>query len=198
MKFSNVLILSLAASSLLNACSTEDSTKVSNSLTAPYLTAADNAKYDGKNLADKIQRMIRKQILKSKVYVTVTNDNVLLVGQVKTASDIEQATAIAKSIPSTKKVFNYLTVNANPKLNTDSSLADEIREHFEKQIDIQGHAVTVVVCDGVVYLLGTNLGNLTAAEETSKGIYSLDGVDKVVYLIQKGPRDYYVKSIQED
>jgi osmotically-inducible protein OsmY len=194
MKFNFIFILlQFATAMLFNACSTQDTTKVANNLTAPYLTATDNQQYDDENLRHKLEVKLKDQIDQGEIYVMVTNNDVLLVGQVKTKDEIELATAIAKSIPSTNKVFNYLTISANPKLNLDFSTAKLISKRLKKQIDIQGNAIKVLAGDNVVYLMGTNIGNLNATAAAIKGLHSLDGVDKVVNLIQKGPEDYYVE-----
>jgi osmotically-inducible protein OsmY len=115
---------------------------------------------------------------------------VLLVGQVASNTDKATAETICKKWPSTQKIFNYLTVNAQPSLNMNSSITSDAKKRISMQYDIEPTAITVTTVDNVVYIMGTNIGNLSALDEAIKGIYSISNVNKVVNLEQKGSADY--------
>ncbi|MBX9865937.1 MAG: BON domain-containing protein [Burkholderiales bacterium] len=175
---------------LATACSTEASFKVDAALTAPYITDSENQRDDGQALAERLDDVLDAQIPTNKIKVVVDHYNVLLVGQVASNTDKATAETICKKWPSTQKIFNYLTVNAQPSLNMNSSITSEATKRISMQYDIEPTAITVTTVDNVVYIMGTNIGNLSALDEAIKGIYSISKVNKVVNLEQKGSADY--------
>lgn len=175
----------------LAGCSTNPTTKISDQLTSPYLTNLDNQRTDDKMLRNKLQDQLDDEIKNSAIKVVVDHDNVLLVGQVASQSDSSQATVLCKQSPSINKVFNYLTVAAKPSLSINSSINNDAQGRLDTQIDIQGKRLTVITVDHVVYIMGTNIGNLTSLDYAIKGINNIEGVNKVVNLVQKGNFDYY-------
>lgn len=189
-KFKYLLALITGLSLLLTACSTEASFKVNADLTAPYITDVENQRNDDLALASRLQDLLKSQIPTSKLRVLVDHYNVLLVGQVASNTDKATAESICKKWPSTQKIFNYLTVAAQPSLNISSSITNEAVRRVDMQYDIDTKALTIITVDNVVYLMGTNVGNLTALNDIIKGIYSIDDVNKVVNLEQRGPSDY--------
>lgn len=189
-KFKYLLALITGLSLLLTACSTEASFKVNADLTAPYITDVENQRNDDLALASRLQDLLKSQIPTSKLRVLVDHYNVLLVGQVASNTDKATAESICKKWPSTQKIFNYLTVAAQPSLNISSSITNEAVRRVDMQYDIDTKALTIITVDNVVYLMGTNVGNLTALSDIIKGIYSIDDVNKVVNLEQRGPSDY--------
>lgn len=175
----------------LAGCSTNPTTKISDQLTSPYLTNLDNQRTDDKMLRNKLQDQLDDEIKNSAIKVVVDHDNVLLVGQVASQSDSSQATVLSKQSSSVNKVFNYLTVAAKPSLSINSSINSDAQDRLDTQIDIQGKRLTVITVDHVVYIMGTNIGNLTSLDYAIKGINNIEGVNKVVNLVQKGNFDYY-------
>ncbi len=175
----------------LAGCSTNPTTKISDQLTSPYLTNLDNQRTDDKMLRNKLQDQLDDEIKNSAIKVVVDHDNVLLVGQVASQSDSNQATVLCKQSSSVNKVFNYLTVAAKPSLNINSSVNNDAQDRLDTQIDIQGKRLTVITVDHVVYIMGTNIGNLTSLDYAIKGINNIEGVNQVVNLVQKGNFDYY-------
>ena len=175
----------------LAGCSTNPTTKISDQLTSPYLTNLDNQRTDDKMLRNKLQDQLDDEIKNSAIKVVVDHDNVLLVGQVASQSDSNQATVLCKQSSSVNKVFNYLTVAAKPSLNINSSVNNDAQDQLDTQIDIQGKRLTVITVDHVVYIMGTNIGNLTSLDYAIKGINNIEGVNQVVNLVQKGNFDYY-------
>ena len=175
---------------LATGCSTEAPFKVNASLTAPYITDSENQKDDGQALSERLDDVLDAQIPTNKIKVVVDHYNVLLVGQVASNTDKATAETICKKWPSTQKIFNYLTVNAQPSLNMNSSITSDATKRISMQYDIEPTAITVTTVDNVVYIMGTNIGNLSALDEAIKGIYSISNVNKVVNLEQKGSADY--------
>lgn len=182
--------MAIGLSALSTGCSTEASFKVNAALTAPYITNVENQRDDDLALASRLDDILGSQIPTSKIFVIVNNYNVLLVGQVASNTDKATAESICKKWPTTNLVFNYLTVSAKPELNTSSSITHEAMKRVDMQYDIDSKAIIMTTVDNVVYMMGTNVGNLTALNEVIKGIYSIDNVNKVVNLEQKGPADY--------
>ncbi len=186
----HLLVLLAGLSVFVTGCSTEASFKVNADLTAPYITDVENQRSDDLALASRLEEVLRSQIPTSKLKVVADHYNVLLVGQVASNTDKATAESICKKWPSTQKIFNYLTVAAQPSLNTNSSISKEAMRRVDMQYDVDSNAIIITTVDNVVYLMGTNVGNLTALNDIIKGIYSIDDVNKVVNLEQKGPSDY--------
>ena len=181
------------------SCSTQAVYKVSSELTAPYYTDADNQAKDDKDLQDKLKAMYKAQIPGNAIDVTAYSGEVLLVGQVPSSNDKARAAAIAKQIPYVKQIDNYLTINANkPVLNSNSSLADKAMARIKSQSDIDAQYVRVNAVDGVVYIMGSNLGNLTALNKAINGIYAMNGVNKVINLVKPGDKDYTESDVYVD
>ncbi len=186
----HLLVLLTGLSVFVTGCSTEASFKVNADLTAPYITDVENQRSDDLALASRLEEVLKSQIPTSKLKVVADHYNVLLVGQVASNTDKATAESICKKWPSTQKIFNYLTVAPQPSLNTNSSISKEAMRRVDMQYDVDSNAIIITTVDNVVYLMGTNVGNLTALNDIIKGIYSIDDVNKVVNLEQKGPSDY--------
>jgi osmotically-inducible protein OsmY len=172
------------------ACSTNPTTKISDQLTSPYITNLDNQKADDISLKNNLQDKLDDAIPNNAIKVVTDHFNVLLVGQVATQTDKDQASVICKQFPGIKKVFNYLTVTMKPSLHVNSSITKDAVARLDHQNDIRGKMLTVVTVEDVVYIMGTNIGNLTALGAAINGIYTIDGVKKVVNLEQPGDVDY--------
>ena len=190
MKLARLSLVLGIGSLLLWGCSTIASVKVSDQLTSPYITNADNQHADDQTLRNRLQDNLDDAISSNAIRVVVDNNNVLLVGQVSSQSDKDQATVECKKHPAVTKVFNYLTIAAKPSLNINSSITKESVARLARQNDIRGKYVNIITVDHIVYVMGTNVGNLTALQTAIDGIYSIDGVKKVVNLEQPGNFDY--------
>ncbi len=191
MKIGNILLICLASILLISGCSTEASVKVSDQLTAPYITDTDHQREDDTALEDKIKQLLADQVPGNKVKAMVLNYDVLLVGQVATNADKDKVANIVKGLPSPKKVFNYINVASKPVLNTSSTITTEAMTRLETQNNINGNSMKAITVDNIVYLMGTNIGDLSALNTAIEGIYSIPGVKKIVNLVQPGDRDYY-------
>lgn len=188
------IVLNLLIVVLMYGCSTEASVKVSNQLTSPYITDTDHQRQDDTALEQKIERLFTKHLIGDEIQPVVLNYDVLLVGQVSSNADRSKAVRMVKNLPSPKHVFNYIKVAAKPKLNTNSKINEQAVDRLETQNNINGKAMKVITVDNVVYLMGTNLGDLTALNTAINGIYSIPGVRKVINLVQPGDQDYYSKT----
>lgn len=177
----------------LFACSTESSFKVNQELTSPYITQAQAQHDNDKDLATRLGNVLSKQFPLSKIKVVVNNNDVLLVGQVKSNSDSIQAESVCKKWPGTEKVFNYLTLSDKPTLNTSSFMASDAQEKVKGFFDINFEVMDFIAVDNVIYIMGTNVGNLTALDTAIERMYSIPKVTKVVNLEQRGEDDYDVQ-----
>lgn len=199
MRVTSSLITILISMLTITSCSTQAAYKVSSELTAPYYTDADNQAKDDKDLQNKLKSLYKTQIPGNAIDITAYSGEVLLVGQVPSSSDKTRAAAIAKQIPYVKSVDNYLTINANkPVLNSNSSLASRALARIKSQSDIDAQYVRVNAVDGVVYIMGSNLGNLTALNKAINGIYAMEGVTQVVNLVKPGDKDYTESDVYVD
>ena len=175
---------------LLNGCATSAPAKVSQLLDAPYATDSENQKSDDLALKHKLQDMLDAQLVGNDIRVVVTFSNVLLVGQVVSDKIKDQASAIAKTLPNVKKVLNYLSINSMPSFNSSSSISNLATERIGLQQDVYAANLTLITVDGVIYIMGSNIGSLSALNIAAQSLYSLEKVTKVVNLIQKSTQDY--------
>ncbi|MEN9946553.1 MAG: hypothetical protein RLZZ293_939 [Pseudomonadota bacterium] len=174
----------------LVACSTQDATRVSDNLTAPYLTDSDNQRNDDIALENRLERELNKLNSHNKIKLVVTNSNVLLVGQVVTEEQKSSIQHLIEEMPNVKQIFNYLTVTINPKLNENNSINKQAIHRVNMQNDIIAKNLKIITVDNIVYIMGSNVGNLTSLDLAVNGIYSIHDVKKVVNLEQKGHLDY--------
>lgn len=182
-----ILVTSLVAATCLSSCGTPPSYA---DLTPTYSTSAENVRNDNSNLGVKLQNKITEYYPGSKVKVYADNFSVLILGQVKTTNIKNEVTALVKSEPNVKDVWNYLTVNPKPKFSMDSGLTDKVHERIASEKNINPDNIVAEAADGVVYLMGSNIGNLTYLDRAIRGIYAIDGVSKVINLTRIGPDDY--------
>ena len=189
-------LLGLVSSLLANGCAsnaTDAASKADKIIDAPYASDADNQRTDDQALKHKLQDTLDAQLKGSDIRVCVNGSNVLLLGQTLSADTKNQAETLAKSLPNVKKVFNYLTINMQPSLNTSSSISSQALDRIGMQKGIYSQSLQITTVDGVVYIMGSNVGNLTALETAIQGVYSIERVNKVVNLVQKGDQDYYTR-----
>jgi osmotically-inducible protein OsmY len=174
-------------------CSTEGSYKASEQLTAPYITEAQTQKENDDALAKRLNNVLNDQLKPSAIKVVVNDYYVLLVGQVASNGDKLQAETICKRWPGTKTVYNYLTIAIPPQIpsvNLTSSLSKDVMVKIKEKYDLNPDNISVTTVDGVVYLLGSNVGNLTTFNSVITSIYTLPKVTKVVNLERSGDLDY--------
>lgn len=191
MKNLKKLMLAMSVVSVIS-CSTEASYKVNSELTSPYTTAAQTRIINDKALEKRLNSVLSNQIKPSDLKVVVNFNNVLLVGQVANQADSLNAENIVKKWPGTNLVFNYLTINPQPSSVFSSSISSQSMQKIKDNFDLNPDNIAITTADGVVYIMGTNVGNLTALNTVVDGIYSISGVRKVVNLEQKSDLDYLV------
>lgn len=189
MKQVKLIVIACITVSLF-ACSTEASFKASQQLTSPYITKAQAQRDNDSDLADRLNKILSDQVPTNRLKVVVNNNDVLLVGQVQSQNDSLQAESICKKWPGTDKVFNYLTVNDNPGLHTSYFMASDAKSKASAFYDVNVENMDFVAVDNVIYVLGTNIGNLTSLNTAIERMYNIPNVTKVVNLEQDGADDY--------
>lgn len=157
----------------------------------PFTSNAQTSALDNQNYQEKLQKMVDTKFPHASIKVTSSHFNVLIAGQV--ASKYTK-NAIVKFIGQQDfvcKVYDYTTITSHPSYSTSSSVVSDVQLRLYKEPDISSDRITVTYVDGVVYLMGTNLGNLTHYALAIKGIYTIKGVHRVVDLVVPGKQDYY-------
>lgn len=110
---------------------------------------------------------------------------ILLVGQVPTEDDKTKIYNAVQSIPSQKGVWNYLTVEKNQsfgQVTKDSYITSSAKTTLIGQSGVNANNMKVVTCNGVVYLMGENVGKSYDVEAAVKNISKSSDVKKVVTL----------------
>lgn len=93
----------------------------------------------------------------SHIVVTSFNQNVLLAGEVSSASLSKKAESVATSVPNVKRVYNELTIGAPTSLSQrskDSWITSQIRAKMLTKKNLESGSIRVVTEDSVVYLMG--------------------------------------------
>lgn len=190
-----LIIASLLAGVI--GCSTEGSYKASEQLTAPYITEAQTQKENDDALAKRLNNVLGDQLKPSAIKVVVKDYYVLLVGQVASNGDKLQAETICKRWPGTKTIYNYLTIAIPPQppsVNLSSSISKDVMNKIKEKYDLNPDNISVTTVDGVVYLMGSNIGNLTTFNNVITSLYTIPKVTKVVNLERSGDLDYATKN----
>jgi osmotically-inducible protein OsmY len=175
-----LLILSLG----LQGCSSLLSATSDGPIQEDYGKRTLGAYFEDQNIETKAEVNLRKSsdaLKKSRIRVKSFNGVVLLVGQVSNEPLRRQASEIVSKIQKVRRIHNELSIAGpiNPLVkSSDSWLATKIRSRlaFTKQID--SDRVTVIVENGVVYLMG-----LVTREEASRVVAATQkshGVQKIV------------------
>jgi hypothetical protein len=125
------------------------------------------------------------------VRVVSNHFNVLIVGQVDSRTTQVALEKFVKRQLEVRKVFDYTTISAKPDLKYSSSLTSDAQDRIATEYNIAPDKVTVIAVDGVVYVMGANIGDLTSLKEALNGVAAMKKVRKVVNLVQPGKEDYY-------
>ena len=85
----------------------------------------------------------------------------------------------------TRQIWDYTTIQPEPKLNYNSKIADKAQDRLNTEYNVTNDNVTAVAIDNVVYILGAiNIANKVNLDNAMPGVYAIDGVIKVVSLVQ--------------
>ncbi|MDN5844263.1 MAG: BON domain-containing protein [Alcaligenaceae bacterium] len=127
---------------------------------------------------------------KARVLATAYAGRVLLVGDVPTEADRQQAEAITKTIPKVQKIDNYIRVGDITPLSVrtnDTWLTSLVKAEMVKTKEVPSRTIKITTERGVVYLMG----KVTGEEGQRAGIVasSVKGVNKVVKLFQTVSRE---------
>lgn len=149
-------------------------------------TTASTSFFENQSLENSAQDVLGKYYPKGNFSVVAYDDNVLLLGQIPTQADKDDATTRIKSLPKVANVWNYLEVGKNEGIGqstTDAYLTTAAKSRLVAQKDVNTDNIKVVTENGTVYLLGKNAGNSIQVNGAVDGIKSINGVKAVVSLI---------------
>ena len=166
------------------------STPAYDNLNVSYTTNRENLNTDNANLTKKLSDKIKAIYPDAQIKIDANDFNVLILGQVKSSKIKDRITDLAENERNVKDVWNYLTVNPRPHFAINSSLIDKVEARLLLEKNINPQNVMIEAVGGTVYLIGTNIGNLTYFDRAIRGIYSLEGVDTVINLTIPGSEDY--------
>ncbi|MCC2625368.1 MAG: hypothetical protein K0R14_1241 [Burkholderiales bacterium] len=157
----------------------------------PFPTNTENQEMDNKLYSKKIQKMVDKKFPKADLKIVADHFNVLVAGQVESQKTKDDVVALVRSLKDIRDVYDYTTITANPSYNGSSSIESDVKDRLSQEPNIADAKISVTYVDSVVYLMGTNVGDMTHLARAIKGIYAMEGVKKVVNLIKPGKSDYY-------
>ena len=146
------------------------------------------ATLEDNKIATKISDQIRYQAKASDdnhIDVTVFNHVVLLTGQTTSAAWRNDVEAIAKSVPSVKRVYNQISIqgpSSSLTRTSDAWITTKIKTQMLATTDLKSSDIKVVTEDGSVYLMGTV--SKTQAEIAVDIARQVSGVQRVVKVFQ--------------
>jgi osmotically-inducible protein OsmY len=156
----------------------------------PFTSNAETQEIDNSLYAKKLQKLVDKEFPKADLKIASDHFNILIVGQVDSQGTKEAVVELIKKQQAVREVFDYTTITENPSYDSSSSIVYKVQERLSKEPDIISKRITVIYADGVIYLMGTNIGDLSHLARAIKGIYVIEGVTKVVNLVIPGRSDY--------
>ncbi|MCC2644954.1 MAG: hypothetical protein K0R49_1187 [Burkholderiales bacterium] len=180
------LILLCLASVCITSCQSYFYSKVPE----PFTSNAETQEIDNSLYAKKLQKLVDKEFPKADLKIASDHFNILIVGQVDSQGTKEAVVELIKKQQAVREVFDYTTITENPSYDSSSSIVYKVQERLSKEPDIISKRITVIYADGVIYLMGTNIGDLSHLARAIKGIYVIEGVTKVVNLVIPGRSDY--------
>jgi osmotically-inducible protein OsmY len=157
----------------------------------PFTTNAETQDIDNRAYSEKIQKMVDKKFPKADIKIVADHFNVLVAGQVESQKTKDDVVALVKAGKNIRDVYDYTTITAKPSYNGSSSIESDVKERLNQEPDLADARISVTYIDSVVYLMGTNIGDMTHLARAIKGIYAMEGVKKVVNLVKPGKLDYY-------
>lgn len=185
-KFTNIC-LSLSAAVLLTACPSSYYSQIPE----PFNSNHQNQLADSDHYETKLQDLVDKKFASiAKVKVVVNHFNVLVVGQVNSKDTQENLDAFIKRQTDTREFWDYTEVALKPSLKEDTGLAKKVTERLSDEQDINLDDISITVVDGIVYILGTNFGDVTHLTFAIRGVYAIEGVQGVVNLAKPGSGDF--------
>ncbi len=181
MSFKKTLLNLVCVSVLLAGCAQEYAAIMN----LPDTGRTDNQLEDDMNFSQKLQNLVNQQDPLAKVKIVSDHFNVLIVGQVSTEEEKTQIVNLIKRQAITKQVWDYTTIHAKPQLNLDPTIAHKAQDRVDTEYNITQDHVQAVTADNVVYLMGeVNIAHTTNLKDAMPGVYAIEGVTKVVSLVQ--------------
>lgn len=187
----NLIIMGLAAV-MITSCQSYFYSKVPE----PFTSNVETQEIDNSIYAKKLQKMVDKKFTNADIKIASDHFNVLVAGQVESQGTKDAVVALIKQQKVVREVFDYTTITEHPSYNNCSSIASKTEDRLSKEPDIISTRIDVVCVDSVVYLMGTNIGDMTHLNRAIKGIYVMEGVKKVVNLVRPGRSDYSSGRVQ--
>lgn len=118
------------------------------------------------------------------ISIATFNKDVLITGQIPSASEKEDVTKIVNEIPNVKKVYNLAQIGVPSSAITrvsDSWITAKIKSRLIATEDIEPDKIKVVTENGTVYLMGIVMAD--QADTAVDIARSTDGVQSVVKIL---------------
>src|SRR6185437_3103273 len=157
----------------------------------PFTSNAETQAIDNKTFSKKLQKMVDKKFPDADLKIVSDHFNVLIAGQVESQKTKDAVVAVIKKQKYIRDVYDYTTITDKPSYNGSSSTESDAIDRLNEEQDIDSTNMKVVYVDSVIYLMGSNIGDLTHLNRAIRGIYTIGGVKKVVNLVKPGKYDYY-------
>ena len=146
------------------------------------------ARADDQSLEHKVNQVLSDQLVKGNFTVASYGHEVLLTGQVATHKDRTKAMTAVMNTTGVNKVWNYLSVGASEDagdIANDAYLTTAAKSRLIAQKDVNTNNIKLVTSNGVVYLLGKDVGKPDQIQAAIVSIKGINKVRKVVNLIGK-------------
>lgn len=183
-KLNQLLILGCAALTFAGCATSSEQSE--NSTNPTKASSTNTSFFENQSLENSAEDVLNTYYPKGNFSVVAYDNNVLLLGQIPTQADKDDATTRIKALPKVTNVWNYLEVGKNQGIGqstTDAYLTTAAKSRLVAQKNVNTNNIKVVTENGTVYLLGKNAGNSVQVNGAAEGIKNIDGVKGVVNLI---------------
>ena len=176
------LIHCICVNLMLTGCAMSDYSTI---MDTPNLGPTHNQNADDTNFSKKLQILVKEQIPGAKVMLVSDHFNILIAGQEPNTETQEKVIALIKRQAITRQVWDYTTIQPEPKLHYNSKITEKAQDRLNTEYNITQDTVTAVAIDSVVYIMGeVNIANKVNMNDAMPGVYAIEGVIKVVSLVQ--------------
>lgn len=185
------LILLLSGVMLMSSCATAVVAGAGAAVGTGVAVGTDdrgaNTVFSDSDLASKAKDIANSINSNGSYTVSAYNGKVLLAGQVPSYKSRGDIVASVQSMNGVKGVWDYMTVGPNQsfgQVTKDTYITSATKTRLIAQKDVNTNNIKVVTCDGVVFLMGDDIGDQKQLISAISGIRTIDGVRNVVDFTQ--------------
>ncbi len=194
MKLNKKLLLLIPATAglFLSGCATAVIGGAAAAVGTGVAVATDNRGGDGvvsdQQLSDRAKDLASSLVPSGSYTFSAYNGKILMAGQVPSAADRAKVVSGVQNMNGITGTWDYLTVGHNQsfgQVTKDTTITTEVKSQLIGTSGLNANNIKVVTCNGVVYLMGSDVGSRSILKSVIEDSISRDsGVKLVVNLVR--------------